>query len=88
MRGRRARVERSAKSCGPDTAVLVSSSWEARFSGGGGRRWQEGRSPGEHEVSRERRLSGGEVGIVMAQAMAARSRKCVSVLLSGSRRFC
>ena len=26
-------LERTAKSCGPDAAVLASSSWEASFSG-------------------------------------------------------
>ena len=33
MRSRRARMKRTAKSCGPDAAVLASSSWEASFSG-------------------------------------------------------
>ena len=47
---------RTAKSCGPDAAVLASSSWEASFSGddSGKRavRW------GEHEVTRKATAQG------------------------------
>jgi len=47
----RARLKRTAKSCGPDTPTLVSSSWEAKASRG--RRWpKRPEHRGERDISR------------------------------------
>jgi len=48
LRGRRARMKRTAKSCGPDAAVLASSRAGSFLSGDGGKRAVH---RGEHEVS-------------------------------------
>ena len=56
LRGRRARMKRTAKSCGPDAAVLASSSCEASFlRGDGGKRAVH---RGEREVSRKATAQG------------------------------
>src|SRR5437879_9219432 len=53
---RRVWLERTAKSCGPDAAVLASSSREAKLLGGDGGKRAVRR--GEHEVSRKATAQG------------------------------
>ena len=52
---RRARMKRTAKSCGPDAAVLASSRAEVFLRGDGGKRAVH---RGEHEVSRKATAQG------------------------------